>query len=85
LLREEAVVNIPWGCPCAPHCREREPAARPTVLDLGEDAREVSRCGCRASLEPPPRRASLEPLPRGTLLEPLPCRTSLESPPPHLA
>jgi hypothetical protein len=43
--REEAVVDIPWGRPCAPHRREREPAACPAVLNLGEDAHEASRRG----------------------------------------
>jgi hypothetical protein len=46
--REEAIVDVPWGHPYAPHRRERELVVRPAVLDLGEDAREASRRGRRS-------------------------------------
>jgi hypothetical protein len=45
---EEDVIDVPRGRPCAPHRREREPTVRPTVLNLGEDAREASRRGWRS-------------------------------------
>jgi hypothetical protein len=40
-LREEAFIDVPRRHPCPPHRHEHEPVAHPTVLGLGEDAREV--------------------------------------------
>jgi hypothetical protein len=85
--REEAVVNIPLGHPCAPHHREHEPAARLAVLDLGEDAREASRHG-RSSRTLGSRWPTAPPLARARRCRAMPrsiCRhrASLALPPPR--
>jgi hypothetical protein len=76
--REVAIVDGPWGHPYAPHRRERELVVRPTVLDLGEDAREASRCGRRSRT-----------LGSGWAVAPLPClaraATGTSTPPSHHA
>jgi hypothetical protein len=96
--REEAIVDVPWGHPYAPHCRERELVVRPTVLDLGEDAREASRHGRRsrtlgsgwpvAPLSCLARAAtgtSTPPSHHASLERPPPLHASLEPPPTCLA
>jgi hypothetical protein len=84
---EEDVIDVPRGRPCAPHRREREPTVRPTVLNLGEDAREASRRGWRSRTlgsgwpaVPPPCLAHTAALCRSAPRSSHRCRASLTPP-----